>query len=312
LDNQDKQNKRRDQHHQSEPKQTKPTNTPRLSNHMSTHKDIAFIGGGNMAGALIEGLLKRGVAAKQLHVIDVNGDIRAKWRDKGLSVSSEPDDALKAHTVWMLAVKPQQLSDVIKPLKAFLQPHTIAVSIAAGISLVTLSHWLGSLEQPWPLVVRAMPNTPALVEKGMTGLVAGTAVSNHDRDVVHNILSAVGDVVWVESDQMIDAVTGVSGSGPAYVFRFIEAMMVGAKQLGLDDIQAKQLTLATLAGATELAAQSSEPVSTLRERVTSKGGTTAAALSVLEAQHFENIVTAAMQAAYDRAGELSRELGNDT
>lgn len=278
---------------------------------MSTHNDIAFIGGGNMAGALIEGLLKRGVPAKQLHVIDVNGDTRAKWRERGLSVSSEPDEALQKHTVWMLAVKPQQLPEVVRQVKPYLLAQTVVVSIAAGISLTSLSHWLGSSKDPWPLVVRAMPNTPALVEKGMTGLVAGSAVDAAHRDEIHNILSAVGDVVWVESDQMIDAVTAVSGSGPAYVFRFIEAMMAGARQFGLDEVQAKQLTLATLAGATELAAQSSDPVGTLRQRVTSKGGTTAEALNVLETHHFENIITAAMQAAYDRAGALSRELGKD-
>ena len=270
--------------------------------------DIAFIGGGNMAGALIEGLLKRGLPAKHLHVIDTHGDTRAKWRERGLSVASEANDALSAYPVWILAVKPQQLADVTAQLKAFLQPQTVAVSIAAGISLATLARWLGSDTKPWPLVVRAMPNTPALVEKGMTGLVAGEAVTSAHRDQVQEVLASVGDVVWVESDQMIDAVTAVSGSGPAYVFRFIEAMMASAKHLGLDEIQAKRLTLATLAGATELATQSTDPVSTLRERVTSKGGTTAQALSVLESQQFEQIIRAAMQAAYDRAGELSREL----
>ena len=270
--------------------------------------DIAFIGGGNMAGALIEGLLKRGLPAKHLHVIDIHADTRAKWRERGLSVASEADTALSAYPVWVLAVKPQQLGDVTAELKVFLQPQTVAVSIAAGISLATLAAWLGSDTKPWPLVVRAMPNTPALVEKGMTGLVAGKAVSTEHRDQVQQILASVGDVVWVESDQMIDAVTAVSGSGPAYVFRFIEAMMAGAKHLGLDEMQAKRLTLATLAGATELATQSADPVSTLRARVTSKGGTTAAALDVLENQQFEQIIGAAMQAAYDRAGELSHEL----
>lgn len=261
-----------------------------------------------MAGALIEGLLKRGMSPQKLHVIDVNTDTRTKWRDRGLSVSGAPDATLKQHSVWVLAVKPQQLAEVIEQIKPFLMPDTVAVSIAAGISLETLSYWLGNADQPWPLVVRAMPNTPALVEQGMTGLVAGQAVSPEHRHDVQNILSAVGDIVWVESDQMIDAVTAVSGSGPAYVFRFIEAMMAGARELGLDDSQAKQLTLATLAGATALAAQSPDPVSTLRERVTSKGGTTQAALEVLNDRQFEQIVTAAMHAAYDRAGELSREL----
>lgn len=262
-----------------------------------------------MAGALIQGLLKRGMPAHQLHVIDISGDTRARWREQGLSVASEPDEQLAKHQVWVLAVKPQQLAEAVLQAKPYLQEQTIAVSIAAGIALETLSKWLGSAEHPWPLVVRAMPNTPALVEKGMTGLVATHGVSAQHRSQIQNILSAVGDVVWVDTDQLIDAVTAVSGSGPAYVFRFIEAMMAGAKALGLNDIQAKQLTLATLAGATELAAQSCEPVAVLRERVTSKGGTTAAALTQLEEGHFSELVQRAMHAAYERAGELSIEFG---
>ena len=279
---------------------------------MNTHIDIAFVGGGNMAGALIEGLLKRGVPPKHLHVIDINGDTRSRWRERGLSVASEPDDSLSRHHVWVLAVKPQQLADVVQQCKPFLNENTVVLSIAAGISLACLSHWLGSKDAAWPLVVRAMPNTPALVEKGMTGLAAGPGVSAEHRMHVQNILSAVGDVVWVDSDDMIDAVTAVSGSGPAYVFRFIEAMMAGARSLGLDEVQAKQLTLATLSGAAALAEQSSEPVSVLRERVTSKGGTTQAALDVLHAGEFGATIEKAMKAAYERAGELSREFGEQT
>ena len=279
---------------------------------MTTHIDIAFVGGGTMAGALIEGLLKRGVSPGHLHVIDINGDTRARWRERGLSVSSEPDQDLSSRHIWVMAVKPQQLADVALACKPFLTSQNVVLSIAAGISLDSLGHWLGSEADPWPLVVRAMPNTPALVEKGVTGLVASTGVSAEHRSHVQNILSAVGDVIWVESDDMIDAVTAVSGSGPAYVFRFIEAMMEGAIALGLDQAQAKQLTLATLAGATELATQSVEPVSVLRERVTSKGGTTQAALDALQAGGFAQTVQHAMKAAYDRAGELSREFGERT
>lgn len=262
-----------------------------------------------MAGALIEGLLKRGVPSERLHVIDVNGDTRARWRERGLTVASEPAAELARYPIWVLAVKPQQLADVARQCKPHLTAQNLVLSIAAGISLTTLSHWLGSTSEPWPLVVRAMPNTPALVEKGMTGLVAGDHVAPEHRANVQNILSAVGEVVWVESDDMIDAVTAVSGSGPAYVFRFIEAMMQGAKALGLDDVQAKQMTLATLSGATELAVQSVEHVSVLRERVTSKGGTTQAALDVLEAGGFGQLIEHAMKAAYDRAGQLSLQFG---
>lgn len=262
-----------------------------------------------MAGALMEGLLKQGLAADCLHVVDINPQTLEHWRGRGLSVSAQPDRLLSDYSIWVLAVKPQQLREVVAQAKPFLSPNTLALSIAAGISMASLSQWLGDDASPWPLVVRAMPNTPALVEKGMTGLAAAPGLSVSYQDDVERIMAAVGKVVWVESDAMIDAVAAVSGSGPAYVFRFIEAMMAGAKELGFDEQQAKALTLATLSGATELAAQALEPVSVLRERVTSKGGTTQAALEVMgEGQLFETIVKA-MHAAYDRAGVLSKEFG---
>lgn len=264
-----------------------------------------------MAGALIEGLLKRGVPPQHLHVIDIHEPTRERWLNRGLSVSAGPDDRLKKHCTWVLAVKPQQLADVTNSLRAHLTPDTLVISIAAGIPLKTLADWLGSQVEPWPLVVRAMPNTPALVEKGITGLVAGDGIDSRHRNDVQNILSAVGEVVWVESDDMIDAITALSGSGPAYVFRFIEALIDGAKELGLDEIQAKQLALATVSGAAELALQSTDPVVVLRERVTSKGGTTEAALEVLEQQHFAAAIGKAMRAAYKRAGELSEAYGRD-
>lgn len=264
-----------------------------------------------MAGALIEGLLKRGVPGEHLHVIDIHEPTRDRWQSRGLSVSAGPDDCLRIHRTWVLAVKPQQLAEVTSSLRPYLTPDTLVISIAAGIPLVTLADWLGSQVDPWPLVVRAMPNTPALVEKGITGLVAGEGIDSRHRNEVQNILSAVGEVVWVESDDMIDAITALSGSGPAYVFRFIEALIDGAKALGLDEIQAKQLALATVAGAAELALQSTDPVAVLRERVTSKGGTTQAALEVLEQQQFAASVVKAMQAAYKRAGELSEVYGRD-
>lgn len=272
---------------------------------------IAFIGGGNMAGAIIEGLLTQGVAPTDLLVVDHHGPTCERWQSKGLSTSQNCDGALGANDVWMLAVKPQQLAEVAAQAKPFLNDTTLVVSVAAGINLPTLGRWLGSASTPWPQIVRAMPNTPALVKMGMTGLVASAGVSASQRQTVEDILSAVGQVAWVENDAMIDAVTALSGSGPAYVFRFIEALTQGAKQLGLTAAQARQMALATLAGATELAAQSDEPPETLRERVTSKGGTTAAALDVLQANGFYEAVGQAMRAAYERAGELSQSLGED-
>jgi len=278
---------------------------------MNTTQKIAYIGGGNMATALIEGMLKRGLPAQDLHVIDINPEVQSRWRSRGLSVGSDIDEQLAHSNIWVLAVKPQQLAEVVARAKSYLRQDTVVVSIAAGISLKTLSHWLGSAQQPWALVVRAMPNTPALVEKAMTGLVATEPVSEVQRSQIETLFAAVGEVTWVQSDAGIDAITAVSGSGPAYVFRFIEAMMAGGQHYGFSEAQAKQLTLATLAGAVELARQSDEPVSVLRERVTSKGGTTQAALDVMNQGQFFETVVKAMQAAHNRAGELSKEFGDE-
>jgi pyrroline-5-carboxylate reductase len=263
---------------------------------------MAFIGGGNMAGAIIEGLLKQGVVPADMHVVDQHVPTTERWQARGLSVSQSCDGALSHSEVWLLAVKPQQLAEVVAAAKPFLSESTLVVSVAAGINLSTLGRWLGDTEAPFTKLVRAMPNTPALVQKGMTGLAASTGVSASNKQTVEAILSAVGQVAWVESDAMIDAVTALSGSGPAYVFRFIEALIAGGEQLGLTP---------SLSGATELAAQSDEPLAVLRERVTSKGGTTAAALHVLDEEGFVQTITQAMQAAYDRAGALSQLLGQD-
>jgi len=276
----------------------------------STHPTtIAFIGGGNMAGAIIEGMLKQGTNPATLFVIDHHLPTVERWRGKGIACEQTCDARLQAADVWVLAVKPQQLAEVVGQAKPFLKPETLVVSIAAGIDLPTLSRWLGSEALPFTQVVRAMPNTPALVQKGMTGLVATDAVSLAQRQTVERILASVSEVLWVESDDLIDAVTALSGSGPAYVFRFIEALISGGEQLGLSHAQAKQMALATLAGATALAAESPDTPAVLRERVTSKGGTTAAALDVLQAKGFHEAVELAMKAAYERAGELSKALG---
>lgn len=275
------------------------------------HTKMAFIGGGNMAGAIIEGLLKQGMPPTDLHVVDQHEPTLEGWRAKGLSVSPLCDATLSQCQVWVLAVKPQQLAAVVAQAKPFLSATPLILSVAAGIRLATLGRWLGETGKPYSKLVRAMPNTPALVQKGMTGLAASQGVSSSDKQWVQTILSAVGEVVWVKSDTEIDAVTALSGSGPAYVFRFIEALVEAGEGLGLTPAQAKQMALATVSGATELAARSDEPLSVLRERVTSKGGTTAAALQVLEQEGFVKTITQAMHAAYDRAGELSQTLDQD-
>ena len=276
------------------------------SHHQTT---IAFIGGGNMAGAIIEGMVAQGTDLASITIIDNHLPTVERWRARGIACEQHCGDTLRAAAIWVLAVKPQQLAAVVGQAKPFLTPQTLVVSIAAGIDLQTLSKWLGSESQPFTQVVRAMPNTPALVQKGMTGLVAGSGVSDVQRQTVEDIMAAVSEVLWVDSDDLIDAVTALSGSGPAYVFRFLEALIAGGEQLGLTPAQAKQMALATLAGATALAANSPETPAVLRERVTSKGGTTAAALDVLQAKGFHEAVGLAMQAAYERAGALSKELG---
>ncbi|AWB33251.1 pyrroline-5-carboxylate reductase [Orrella marina] len=270
---------------------------------------IAFVGGGNMAGALIEGLLARGCPPSRLVVLDVHEPTRQKWQARGLEVLEGPDSSLTGCDVWLLAVKPQQLKEVAQAARPCLGSDTLVVSIAAGIALSSLCAWFGTADHPWASVIRAMPNTPALVGQGVTGLAAASGVTDDQRQLATQILSTVGEVVWVDSDDQIDAVTALSGSGPAYVFRFIEGMVAGGQKLGLSAQQSQSLAIATVAGAARLAAQSGDPVETLREKVTSKGGTTAAALDVMQQRQFLETLVAAMQAAHQRAGELSAEFG---
>jgi pyrroline-5-carboxylate reductase len=242
-------------------------------------------------------------------VLEVSEALREQWKTRGVSVTSAPSAALSTQQVWIFAVKPQQMREVVLQCKPWLKPDTLIISIAAGIALSSLANWLGTPEQPYARVVRCMPNTPALVRAGVTGMVAVEGLAQAEKDIATNLLSAVGQVVWVDNDQAIDAVTALSGSGPAYVFLFLESLMAGAQALGLSAAQARTLALATLAGSTQLAAESTETPSVLRERVTSKGGTTAAALDVFAEQHFSTIVTQAIAAANDRAAELSKEFG---
>lgn len=270
---------------------------------------IGFIGGGNMAGALIEGLLAQGCAPEGLMVLDVSDAVLERWHKRGLNTAAVASTVLSECEVWVLAVKPQQLHAVTQTLKPFLKDGTLVISIAAGISVSSLSEWMGQGACAWPGVIRAMPNTPSLVGKGVTGLAASPTVSEAQRTLATRILGGVGEVVWVENDEQIDVVTAISGSGPAYVFRFIESLIQAAEQLGLEPQQARSLALATVQGAAELAARSEDSVSTLRENVTSKGGTTAAALDVLQSGGFLETIGAAVQAAYNRAGELSKEYG---
>lgn len=268
---------------------------------------ISFIGGGNMATALISGLAGKFTAGANIHVVDLNPDALAKLTQQfGVTTSAQIDATVAASDVIVLAVKPQQMRDVV----AQLLPHVstqLVLSIAAGIRAQDLSRWLAG----HAAIVRCMPNTPALIGQGITGMVALPGVSAAQHDAANSIMQAVGSTVWLDDESHIDAVTAVSGSGPAYVFYFIEAMQQAAQELGLNAEQGSQLALATFVGAAQLAAQSTDPVSVLRERVTSKGGTTYAALTSMDASGVKERIIGAVKAAALRSQALGEEMGRD-
>ncbi len=278
--------------------------------------NISFVGGGNMASALIGGLLGR--TAKEgstpasatlptITVFDPAPEQRERLaRDFGVNAAIAPDADSPPCDVLILAVKPQQMREALVPLAAHAR-QALVISVAAGIRATDLSRWLGE----HPRVVRTMPNTPALIGAGITGLWAGPGVSNQDRALAQQIVSAVGESLWVGEEAMLDAVTAVSGSGPAYVFYFMESVHAAAVQLGFDDAAARQLTLATFRGAAALASNSPDPLSILRERVTSKGGTTAAALQVMNERALAAHIGDAVAAACRRSVELADEFGRD-
>jgi pyrroline-5-carboxylate reductase len=225
-----------------------------------------------------------------------------------VSVSGEIDERVAASEVIVLAVKPQQMREVAAALRTHLgQARPLVLSIAAGIRSVDLSRWLGG----YGAIVRTMPNTPALIGQGITGMVATSGVSEVQKDVADKIMRAVGKTVWLDDESLLDPVTAVSGSGPAYVFFFLEAMQQAAQELGLSAEQGKELALATFTGAAQLAAQSDEPVEVLRQRVTSKGGTTYAAITSMEQAGVMQAIVDAIKAAAARGRELGDELGND-
>lgn len=274
---------------------------------MKNELKIGFIGGGNMATALIGGLAGKLTPASNIHVVDLNADALQKLQQQfGVTIAPQVDATISNVDVVVLAVKPQQM----KGVAAQLRPHVskqLVLSIAAGIRAVDLSRWLGGHRA----IVRTMPNTPALIGKGITGMVATGGVSAEQRDAAEAIMRAVGATVWLDDEALIDPVTAVSGSGPAYVFYFIEAMQQAAQEMGLTAEQGTQLAIATFVGASQLAAQSPEPVSVLRERVTSKGGTTYAALTSMDASGVKEAIVRALKAAAARGKELGEEFGRD-
>jgi pyrroline-5-carboxylate reductase len=266
---------------------------------------IAFIGGGNMASALIGGLIKRGAAPADFHVVDPGNEARERVGQQfGIATTAAIDPTLAGFDAIVLAVKPQVLKDVAQALQPVLSKQLV-ISIAAGIRASDLSRWLGG----YSTIVRTMPNTPALIGMGVTGLAALPGVSDDAKALASKVMEAVGNTVWFDDETMIDAVTGISGSGPAYVFYFIEAMQEAARQLGMNEEQGRALAVATFTGAAQLAAQSGEPASVLRERVTSKGGTTAAALASFDKDGVKAAIVRGALAADARAKEMGAELG---
>jgi pyrroline-5-carboxylate reductase len=268
---------------------------------------LAFIGGGNMSTALVGGLLARGAAAAELSVADPSvAQLDRLRREFGVHATTDNVAAVRDADLVVLAVKPQDMATVARGLAdEFAARRRIVVSVAAGIRLESLAGWLG---RGGPLV-RAMPNRPALIGAGITAACASAEVEPGERTSVERVLSAVGPLVWLDDEAQMDAVTAVSGSGPAYFFLLIEALEDAGATLGLPRATARLLAVHTALGAGRMAAESSDPPALLREQVTSRGGTTAAALAVLEAADIRGLVNRAVAAAERRSAELAREFG---
>lgn len=270
---------------------------------------IAFIGGGNMAYSLIGGLRADHVPGTNIQVAEPRAEARAVLEEQfGVQTFAEPNAAVHDCPVWLLAVKPQILPEVASALApAAQQQKPLILSIAAGVRSVDLDRWLGG----GLAVVRAMPNTPALLRSGATGLFANPRVSSAQREIAESILRTAGLTLWVEDEALMDAVTAVSGSGPAYFFLVMEAMQRAGEQLGLPADSARLLTLQTALGAARMALESSDDPATLRQKVTSPGGTTEAAIHSLQQAGLERIFADALHAAALRADELAHALAAD-
>lgn len=265
---------------------------------------IAFIGGGNMASAIIGGLLRQGLTPGQIDVVEPWDEARDRLRQEfGLTPQASASSTLEQAELVVWAIKPQQFKEAALACRDHVG-RALHLSVAAGVRSDNMLGWLGTGR-----IVRAMPNTPALIGQGITGLYARADVSAADRQRVEAVLAPTGAVLWTEAETQLDAVTALSGSGPAYVFYFLEAMRQAGTDMGLPPEQAYRLATATFAGAAALAQASTDDPSVLRERVTSKGGTTYAALTHLDANGVNTHFRAAMQAACQRAHELGEVYG---
>jgi pyrroline-5-carboxylate reductase len=270
----------------------------------TSRHQIAFIGGGNMASAIIGGLIRQGMTPEQITVVEPFAETAAKLlQDFGITALPTASPALARADLVVWAVKPQMFSEAAAPV----MQHTRAalhLSVAAGIRTDSIGRWVGTGR-----VVRCMPNTPALVGQGITGLFPCPSITPADKALVEQVIGTTGQYVWVDKESQLDAVTALSGSGPAYVFYFLEAMTEAGVGMGLSAEQAYQLAVATFSGAASLAAASTESPEVLRQRVTSKGGTTYAAITSMEASGVKPLFVKAMQAAEVRARELGDEFG---
>lgn len=266
-----------------------------------SNPSIAFVGAGNMAASLIGGLRAQGVAASAIRASEPGDEQRARLQQEhGIATFADNAEAIKGADLIVLAVKPQIMKAVCLDLAPHLAPNQVIISIAAGISCASLENWLGERA-----VVRCMPNTPALLRQGVSGLFANARVSAAQKAQAEQVLSAVGLALWLDNEAQIDAVTAVSGSGPAYFFLLIEAMTEAGEKLGLPRETAAQLSIQTALGAARMASESDVDAAELRRRVTSPNGTTEAAIKTFQAGGFETLVQQALNAAANRSAELA-------
>ena len=277
------------------------------------NESISFFGGGNMASAIAGGMQAANRLPQTLRLVDPDPRVREVWAERyGATCIATVDAPACESDYWVLAVKPQQMKDLCQAIACFqgsdggaaLSPgartHGV-ISVAAGVRIARLAQWLGHSHR----YIRCMPNTPALIGRGVTALYADEHLPEHDKAIAQSIIDCVGKSLWLSNEDAMDAVTAVSGSGPAYVFRMIEAMQDAAHSLGLSSEASRVLVLETLRGASELAAQSALTPAQLREQVTSKGGTTAAALEVFEAEDYGGLILRALTRAAARSAELA-------
>lgn len=260
-----------------------------------------------MAWALAQGMISHFFPIVKIHIVETIQKTHRRWLEQDISISEIASQKLCQADIVIFAVKPQDMRQAVRDVRPYLAHDAVVVSIAAGIRSDTLAAWLGTVQIPWRKLVRCMPNTPALVGAGACGLAALVELTERDQSRVTKIFESVGTVVWVDDDVALDAITALSGSGPAYVFLFIEALIAGGCSQGLDAKQARTLALATVAGAVHLATESNQTLETLRKNVTSPGGTTAAALAIFESNDLCGLVTRAMAAAAERSRNLAAE-----